>query len=314
MVLMNSIEIHDLRRVDLNLLVAFEALMQTRSVTRMAYRLRIGQPAASHALKRLRDLLGDPLFVRTPAGMAPTPRAVALAEPIRSILTSIEATLFAGPAFDPMHARRIFRIGATDYAQSVIAAPLLARLRALAPECRLILTPTDCSSIGKALERGDIDLGFGAFPEFVSATHQQVLYRETYRCVLDPQACDVSGAIAFEQWLALPHVIMSTRGDTHGPIDDVLRARGERRDVVASTPNFLAIPFLLRGQRLVAALPTRVAELCDGTSGLHSCPMPFDTPLFDVSMVWNARTAVEPGAVWLREQIEAQCAELGMPA
>jgi LysR family transcriptional activator of mexEF-oprN operon len=116
MVSMTNIDGTDLRDVDLNLLVAFEALMQTRSVTKAAEQLRVGQPSASHALKRLRELLDDPLFARTPAGMAPTPRALALAEPIRTILSTIETTLFAGRSFDPLRETRNFRMGATDYA------------------------------------------------------------------------------------------------------------------------------------------------------------------------------------------------------
>jgi len=308
---MTNIDRDDLRDVDLNLLVAFEALMQTRSVTKAAEQLRVGQPSASHALKRLRDLLDDPLFVRTPAGMTPTPRALALAEPIRAILTNIQTTLFAGPSFDPSRETRIFRIGATDYAQSVIADPLLSVLQKHAPGCRLILTATDCGVAGRSLERGEIDLAVGAFPEVVSATHRSVLYRERYECVFDAKACKVRGPISRAQWLALPHIIMSTRGDYSGPLDDVLKAFGERRDVTVSTPNFLAIPYLLQGKPLVAALPTRLAKTCRARLGLATCAVPFDTPEFDVTMIWNARTANEPGASWLRDQIVAICVSLG---
>jgi DNA-binding transcriptional LysR family regulator len=310
---MTRIDRADVRNVDLNLLVAFEALMQTRSVTRAAERLRVGQPSASYSLKRLRELFRDPLFVRTPSGMAPTPRALTLDEPIRSILASIEATLFAGPSFDSQHEARIFRVGAIDYAQSVIADPLLSMLQKKAPECRLILTATDCDIVGRALERGEIDLAVGAFPEPVSAPHQRVLYRERYECVFDAKACQVRGTMTRVQWLTLPHVIMSTKGDYSGPLDEVLKASGDRREVVVSTPNFLAIPYLLKGKRLVAALPSRLARTCRAHLGLATCPVPFDTPEFDIVMVWNSRTGNEPGAVWLREQIISICEALNDP-
>jgi LysR family transcriptional activator of mexEF-oprN operon len=182
-----------------------------------------------------------------------------------------------------------------------------------APGCRLILTATDCDVVGRGLERGEIDLAVGAFPEIVSATHQQVLYREHYECVFDAEACEVWGPISFAQWLALPHVIMSTRGDYSGPLDDVLKVSGERREVMVSTPNFLAIPFLLKGKRLIAALPARLARICRSTLGLATCSLPFEAPEFDVTMVWNARTAHEPGAVWLRDQIVSISASLGAP-
>ncbi|CAL75727.1 putative transcriptional regulator, LysR family [Bradyrhizobium sp. ORS 278] len=304
---MANIDRADLRDVDLNLLVAFEALMQTRSVSRMAQRLRIGQPSASHALKRLRALLGDPLFVRTPAGMIPTPHALALAEPIRAILTSIERTLFARASFDPRAERRVFRIGAMDYVQAVIADPLLAVLQAQAPGCKLILTTTDCDTAGRSLARGEIDLAIGAFPQIKAGSHQELLYRERYECVFDAKACRLGKRVTRAQWLALPHVIMSVHGDYSGPLDDVLKSSGEQREVAVSTPNFLAIPFLLRNKRLIAALPSRMARAFCGRLGLSTCPLPFTAPTFDVTMIWHARTGDEPGAAWLRDQITAIC-------
>jgi len=310
---MTRIDKTDMRNVDLNLLVAFEALMQTRSVTKAAERLRVGQPSASYSLKRLRDLLGDPLFVRTPSGMAPTPRALALEEPISSILASIGTTLFASPSFDPLREKRIFRVGAIDYSQSVIADRLLSVLQRRAPECKLILTATDCDTAGRALERGEIDVAVGAFPELVSATHQLVLYRERYECVFDAKACRVPAPMTRAQWLALPHIIMSTKSDYSGPLDEVLKGSGERREVAVSTPNFLAIPYLLKGKRLVAALPSRLARTCRVHLGLATCAMPFEVPEFDVVMVWNSRTGNEPGAVWLRDQIIEICKNLDDP-
>jgi DNA-binding transcriptional LysR family regulator len=312
MVSMANIDKGDLRRVDLNLLVAFEALMQARSVTGAAQRLRVGQPSASHALKRLRELFDDPLFVRTTGGMTPTPRALALAEPVRAILTSIETTLFSGPSFDPLRETRIFRIGATDYAQAVVAEPILATMRREAPGCRLILMATDCDVAGRSLERGEIDLAVGVFPEAIPATRTCVLYREHYECVFDAAACDLQPPLSRAEWLALPHMIMSTHGDYSGPLDDVLKAAAERREVMVSTPYFLAIPFLLRGKRLLATLPSRLVDMCQPPLGLTACAVPFEVPMFDVSMVWNARTAHEPGAVWLRDQIVAVCASVGL--
>jgi len=307
---MTGIDKTDLRNVDLNLLVAFAALMQTRSVTKAAERLRVGQPSASHSLKRLRELLGDPLFVRTPAGMAPTPRALALEEPVRSILARIGTTLFASPSFDPAREKRIFRVGAIDYAQSVIAGPLLSVLRKEAPDCKLILTATDCDSAERALERGEIDVAVGAFPELAAGPHQRVLYRERYECVFDAKACQAPVPMTRAQWLALPHIIMSTKGDDTGPLDEVLKTSGERREVAVSTPNFLAIPYLLKGKRLVAALPARLARSCRKNLKLATCAVPFETPEFDVVMVWSARTGNEPGAVWLRDQMLSVCKTL----
>jgi DNA-binding transcriptional LysR family regulator len=308
---MSDIEYTDLRDVDLNLLVVFASLMQTRSVTRSAEHLRVGQPAVSYSLGKLRTLLNDPLFARTPSGMAPTPRALAMAQAVGEILSKIEVTLFDGAAFDPAREARVFRVGAIDYAQTIVGGPTLSALRLQAPRCKLILTATDCDAAARALERGEIDVAVGAFPEALRVTHQQVLYRERYACVFDANACKVRGALTRAHYLALPHVIMSTRGDAAGPLDDVLKALGQRRDVMVSTPNFLVIPYLLKGRRLVATLPAQLANACAEELGLSVRAPPFDAPDFDVIMAWHARTAKEPGAVWLREQIVIACATFG---
>ncbi len=298
----------DVRDIDLNLLVAFEALMEARSVTRAAERLRIGQPSASHALKRLRELLDDPILVRTPTGMAPTPRALALAEPVRAILSAIEATLFSAPTFDAAQATRIFRVGATDYAQAVIAPRLFRRVQELAPGCKLLLMITNCDTVARQLERGEIDVAIGVFPDAVATPHRAVLYREDYLCVFDAAACGVRQRLSYTQWLALPHAIMSTRGDYTGTLDELLAVRGDRREVVTSTPNFLALPWLLKGRRLVCALPTRLARDCAAPIGLKTCPLPFEAPAFDISMLWHSRSSEEAGARWLREQVVAAVA------
>jgi len=285
--------------------------MQTRSVTKAAERLRVGQPSASYALKRLRELLNDPLFTRTPSGIAPTPRALALAGPIQSILATIETTIFSGPSFDPVLAKRIFRIGASDYVQSVIADPLLSTLQKHTPGCRLILTTAVCEIVARSLDQGEIDLAIGAFPDIFPESYRRVLYREHYECVFDPTACEVRGIISLKQWLTLPHIIMSSCGDYSGPLDETLKSLGERRDVIVSTSNFLAIPFLLQGKRLIAALPQRLACICRTRFGLATCAIPFKAPEFDVTMVWNSRTANEAGAIWLRDQIISVCDSYG---
>lgn len=306
-----AIERRNLRHVDLNLLTIFAALMETRSVTRAADRLGLGQPAASHALKKLRQLLGDPLFVRNPTGMVPTPRALALDAPVRAILSNISDALFAGDGFEPGTARSVFRVGATDYAQMAIAEPLLAELVGVSPMSRLILTATDCQSVGRALETGEIDLAFGAFPQLAWTQRHQHLYDEDYACVYDAAVCGIKGPLTMEQWLALPHAIMSTRGDYVGPIDAVLGERGLRRHIATSTPHFLAMPYLLQGKAIVGALPMRLARRCAAAFGLAVCPLPFAAPRFAVSMIWTPRTDNEPGLIWLRDQIVRLCVTAG---
>ena len=293
----------DLRNVDLNLLVAFEALLETRSVTKAAEVLCIGQPAASHALKRLRELFSDPLFVRGPEGMVPTARALAVAGRVRTALSQLETVLLSQMEFDPHREARNFRVGATDYAQVVVLKPLLDRLFVDAPNCRLIASTTNCEVVRRELERGEIDLAVGVFPQNLGISHKRTLFDDDFACLFDPQACGVSPPLTHREWLSLPHVMMSTRADFLGPLDEILQTAGSSRFVAASTPSFMAIPPWLKGTRAIATMPERFAAVCAQSFGLAISPPPVRIAKIEVAMFWHSRTHREPGCIWLRETI-----------
>lgn len=300
---MHNIDMTDLVGIDLNLLKSFDALFTARSVTRAAETLRIGQPAASAALKRLRELFDDPLFTRTADGIAPTPLAFELAKSIKSILTEIDSTLSKHRVFVPSEAQRTFRVGAADYAQMAVFLPLIPDLLAEAPLCRIVMRPTSRRKVAEELERGEIDLAVGVFPNDVVGVRRQVLFQEEFVAVFDPVACGIHGPIERKDWLALPHILMSAHGDTFGPVDEALSVSGEHRFVALTTANFLAIPFMLRGVRAVTALPLRLAMRCCPSMGMTASPMPIAIPGFEVVMAWHDRTDQDPGTIWLREKI-----------
>lgn len=290
----------DLRRFDLNLLVAFDALMAERSVTGAARRLSLGQPAVSNALARLREVFGDPLLTRAPAGMQPTARALELIEPVSRILGDLREQVFSGYAFRPETATRVFRIGVSDHAEVALMQGVLHAVRATAPQVRLIARAAEMRVGTELLANGAIDLAVGYFPEAEGDIEASPLYRESFVCLFDPVACGVNAPLSLDDYTRLPHVLVSLRGEPFGHFDGKLRELGRARTVAYTTPHFLAVPFLLHGFRAVAAVPRGLAENCADAADLAVCPVPLASEGYTVSMAWHRRAGSDPAHRWLR--------------
>lgn len=291
----------DLGRLDLRLLVALDALLVEGNVTRAAERVGIGQPAMSHALGRLRRLLGDELFVRAPDGVRPTPRALALAEPIRSALATIQATLLRREGFDPAAAERTFVLGMPDSVEIVLLPRLLAYLGAEAPGVRLLVRQVDRFEAPELLDRDRVHLAVsGRLTEGTTRHKRRRLYGLDYLCLYDPGPVPLAPPISLEDYVAIPHVLGSLRGDAHGVVDDALTPLGLRRTVAVATPHFAAVPFLLRGARLLSTVPQPAAGIFAERFGLAASPVPVALPGIDVSMLWHASYDHDPAHRWLR--------------
>jgi LysR family transcriptional activator of mexEF-oprN operon len=293
----------DLRLFDLNLLVAFDALMAERNVTRAARRIGIGQPAMSYALGRLRELFADQLFVRTSGAMQPTTRALELAGPVARILADIRGSVLADRTFRPDSSETVLRVGASDYAEVAVLPAVLAVLRSLAPRARVVVSQVDRDRAGMLLESGAIDLAIGFLPDTSGGRHTEILFHEEFVCLFDADACRASAPLTLKDYLELPHILMSLRGELTGGIDTLLARRGARRFVFMATPHFLTIPFLLHGFRAIAAVPRRLAENCADVAGLTLSPLPIEVQGFDVSMIWHARTETDPAQLWFRDLV-----------
>lgn len=304
---MMSIQLIDhanLSRLDLNLLVAFDALLAEGSVTRAAERVGIGQPSMSHALGRLRRLLKDELFVRAADGIRPTPRALALAGPIRDALARIQATLLGSDAFDPGAAERVFLLGMPDSIEVPLLPRLMAHLQQVAPGIRLRIRAIDRFEVLAQLDRDRLHLGIaGLLTEGGTQHKRRRLYVTSYLCLYDPAQVRLAPPLALDDYLALPHVLGSPRGDAHGVVDDALAALGRRRTIAVTTPHFAAVPFVLKGARLVATVPERPARIFADRFGLATSPVPLALPESDVAMIWHASYDHDPAHRWLRETV-----------
>jgi DNA-binding transcriptional LysR family regulator len=293
-----------LRRFDLNLLVAFDILIAERNVTAAARRMGIGQPAMSHALARLREMFGDPLLVRTPSGLQPTGRALDLVAPVSRILAELRLEVFSVRAFDPAVDARTFRIGLSDQVEAAIMRELLETVRTEAPGVRIIARSVEMRFGAELLTTGAIDLAIGYFPEIDASLEAASLYHETFVCLFDAEACGIEPPLSLDDYVALPHILVSLRGEPFGHVDELLQESGRRREVVYTSPHFLAVPFLLRGLRAVSALPRRLAENCADAAGLAMCPVPLPSPGYEVRMAWHRRTSTDPAQSWLRAIVE----------
>ena len=300
----------NLSRLDLNLLVAFDALLAEGSVTRAAERVGVGQPSMSHALGRLRRLLKDELFVRAPDGVRPTPRALALADPIRVALSAIQGTLLQGQGFDPAEAERSFLLGMPDSIEITLLARLMAHLEAEAPKVRVRVRSIDRFDVLEQLDRDRLHLGVGLLTEGEVRHKRRRLYGTNYLCLYDPARLPLAPPLTLEDYVAIPHVLGSPRGDAHGVVDDALAPLGFRRTIAVTTPHFAAVPFHLKGARLLSTVPQPAARIFAERFGLATSPVPVALPDFAVSMLWHASYDHDPAHRWLRGTVARLAAEL----
>lgn len=297
---MGDIIENDLRRFDLNLLLTFRALLQERSVTRAAERLFLGQPAVSGSLKRLRKTFGDELFVRTPHGIEPTPRALELAREIEPFLQSLHRTVTQPPAFDPAHAQRVFRVGVSDSLEVVLMPEIVGRLAASAPGVRLIARSTDSTRAAAMLDEGAIELAIGVFPECAPWQQRRPLFPWRFVSLYNPRLIKTRRKhLSMEEFLKHRHVLTSFSAGLKGFIDERLDMLGFNREVVFSSSAFATTPFIVRRTPVIATVPDFIGRVWCDTLDLAMSPLPFDVPGYEVSLMWTKAHDREPGLAWL---------------
>jgi DNA-binding transcriptional LysR family regulator len=300
-----AIDHANLARLDLNLLVALDALLTERGVTRAADRVGLGQSAMSHNLARLRALFGDELLTRGPEGMRPTPRALALAEPARAALVQIQALLSRDKTFDPRTAERTFRIGLPGSTEVLLVPALLAHLCEAAPGVHLRLHAIDSAQLLNDLDADRLDLavGIGTFADGQAHHKRRPLLTETYLCMFNAARTGVSAPITLKDYVRLPHVLTSLRPGERGVVDDALAKLGLKRTVVLTTPRFLTVPFLVSRAPVVVTMHARLARFFAAELGLSLSPPPVELQEIAVSLIWHASYDHDPAHAWLRQEI-----------
>jgi len=292
-----------LRRLDLNLLLTLDVLLEERNVTRAAVRLHLSQPAVSVQLGRLRDLLGDPLLLPGPRGMRPTARADAVRTPLRQALEALQQALAPADPFDPAGATHTWQVAASDYGASTIVLPALAGLRAAAPGTRLAVLGVAPGAIARQAEQGAIDLAFHIADEAPEGMRRRVLFSERYLLAGRADHPRLRTPPTLAQFRALEHVIMSPEGGGfQGGTDSALARLDLTRRVVLSVQSFLLLTSVLARTDLVALLPSRL--LADAP-GLRAVEPPLEVPGFEMLMLWPERVHRDPAHKWLRDHLAA---------
>src|SRR5262249_12895583 len=295
-----AIRTNDFRKLDLNLLVAFQVLVREKSVSRAAERLFLGQPAMSGALARLRDVLQDEILVRSGRGMEPTTKALALYAQLTPALESIRATLFEQPAFDPATQSRTFRLGMRDWVESWLMPALVARLQQAAPRVRIAVRASDAQRGARMLEEEEMDLGVSVFPDGPSWQRREQLAALGYRCVYDGRRLGLRSPLTLDDYLAHPHLVTPTQADFRGPVDDELLGRSRRRKLIYATSRFAALPLILRRTDVIATVPEPSAWQWATAFGLTSSLVPVRIAPFAISMIWHGKRDGDAGLQWLR--------------
>jgi LysR family transcriptional activator of mexEF-oprN operon len=274
-----------LRKIDLNLLLAFSVLMQERNVSRAAERLLLGQPGLSAALKRLRETLDDELFVRVGRGLQPTPRALAIAPAIEDALSGIERAIRPPMAFDPASWQGEFRIGMCDNLESAFFGPLVARLRERSPGSRLVGVASDKRDAARMLDEGAYDFSVSVHDDPASWHIRAPLFNQSSICVFDPKQVGLKPPLKLEDFVRTPHVTVSFEGNSANNLD---------------VARFSALPTALRAMPAIATIPESIARCMAQLHGLAISVPPLDLPLEPVTMLYRRVDRADGRSVWFR--------------
>ncbi len=290
---------------DLNLLFAFEAIYEERHVTRAAQRLNIGQPAMSHNLARLRAIFGDELFLRNSAGVQPTPRAMALREPILEALAALRRVVEPNRRFDPEKDPRSFRVVISDDLEMSLIPLLVADLATVSPGLRLETVSANSGDDLDLIDLAKVDLAIGIFTDGGLHHKRRVICDlEPYHVLFDPTLTGLSDALTIEDYVRFRHVTIDSRLVLNDRIDRTLASLGHTRSLALTTPHALAVPFMLKEAPLIATMPRRTAITLAPYFGLRSCDLPFQFPSESILMIWHESHSADPANKWLRDRIE----------
>ena len=286
--------------LDLNLLRAFDAVLREGSVTAAGERLGLSQPAMSNALARLRRLLDDPLFMRTPRGMRPTPFAQRLAAPVQQALDLIRTGLSQQAGFDPRTAQRSFRLQLSDVGEIVFLPPLLERLEREAPGVRIETGQLPQDEVSDALGAGEVDLAVGFLPGLSGGVVQKRLFRDRYVCLVRADHPTIGSRLTLAQFLAATHVLVSARGSAHEIVEQTLRNKGLVRRIALRVPHFTVVPMILARTDHMVIVPEGLVGAIARFGRFKSLKPPVDIPALDVKVHWHERFDQDPGISWLR--------------
>ena len=305
---MTHIDQANIRKLDMTLLLVFRELMRDRKLTVVAQRLGFTQSAISHSLRRLREIFGDELFIRRPAGVEPTARALEIEPQIRALL-DLAGEMLRGRSFSPGEARGVVRIAAPDYHSTLLAAPLIERVRNAAPGLQLSFRPLVRQAALQALEASEVDLALGFFWKIEDCFMSRVLYEDDYAVVARDGHRGIKRKLTLEAYLNARHIVVSFDGSVSGIVDRVLARDGHSRRLVAAVPFFTTALATVARSDLIATVPRRLAETLAPLFGVQVFVPPITIRPYRVLVVWHERHDKSALHNWIIAEIEKCVAE-----
>jgi DNA-binding transcriptional LysR family regulator len=285
-----------LPKLDLNLFVVFDTVYSERNLTRAARVLHITQPAVSNALKRLRAAFGDPLFVRTPRGVAPTPVADNIAGRVKEALNMLNLSLTEGEKFAPRRSDKMFSLAVHDIDEAVLAPRLMERLEARAPGVSLECISVPRDELEQELAAGSLDFALDVPLFSVPMLCRQLVSRERYVCAMRPGHPAAAEPLTLERYLDLKHVHVSTRRRGVGHVDRALERLGRARGIRLRMMSYMAAPQVVASTDLVVTVPRSLATMY----GLTSLELPFEVGTLDQYLYWHRNADVDRANTWMR--------------
>jgi DNA-binding transcriptional LysR family regulator len=290
----------NITNLDLNLLLVLDAMMTERNVTRAGARLHMTQSALSNALTRLRTALGDPLFVRTRAGMVPTSRALELHAHVGEGLRMIEHGLEQDSQFDPLASAAEFRLLLSDIGEVIYLPKLMRELKTAAPNVTVAAMQLPRDRYGAALESGEVDLAIGHVPQLGEGFYQQRLFEDAHVCLVREGHPRVRKTLTVERFKAESHVTIVPIWNQINPFEVSLRSLKIDRRVALSVGHYLSLPTVVRETDLLACLPSRAAAAMIPMKGIRVMALPFKPPALTMKQFWHRRTQHDGAGRWFR--------------
>lgn len=293
----------DIRKIDLNLLPVLDALLRHRSVTLAALELEMSQSALSSSLSRLRELLGDALFVRTGRGLLPTPRATSLAEPVSAILEQVRDKILSSNDFNPAHSNRVFTVCHSDVGSYVLWPNIVSVVAQLAPNVRLQLKILSQAQIPEALESAAIDLAIGAYPNLPDSLFQRRLFTRQYVGIVRTGHPIIGKRLTPALFAKSPQIVVRLASGIQELVDKALSDMNLQRTSTIEMPSYLMLPPLLEKGDFLAVIPGQLSDAFARHGQFKSLKLPIALPASVIKLHWHRRFHEDPGNVWLRKVI-----------
>ena len=285
--------------IDLRLLNVFDEIYKTRSVSRAADILGLGQPKVSIALSRLRKRFDDSLFVRTSRGLEPTALGQELVQPIREAIVAIEAALGHRSAFDPETAQRTFRVCMSDISQLVLLPRLWTEIRSAAPKVEIEIVPLS-DDTPTMLNSGAADLALGFLPQLEGGFYQKTMFGQHYVCLISADHPRIRKTLTLRQFQTETHAIVIGAGPGHAVVERELARQGIVRRVALRIPNYVGLAFVVEGTDLIVTIPKRLADVLNGHGRFRILRTPMPLPAYSIKLHWHERFHTDLGNQWLR--------------